>query len=159
MPSRETSSAAIRDDVHQVQPHAISITQASEYGCCYSPGELAAIDALAGPRGLKLHMDGARFANAVAFLNRPPAEVAGPVDALSFGFVKNGAMNAEAIVFFDAARGWANDDSRLRGAADTETLYDVGAGILLGDVGIYTAVPLTGEDRSLRFFVRLGPRF
>lgn len=63
------------------------------------------------------------------------------------------------IVFFDAARGWANDDSRLRGAADTETLYDVGAGILLGDVGIYTAVPLTGEDRSLRFFVRLGPRF
>jgi hypothetical protein len=63
------------------------------------------------------------------------------------------------IVFFDAARGWANDDARLRGASDTETLYDVGAGILLGDVGIYTAVPLTGEDRSLRFFVRLGPRF
>ena len=92
---------AIRDDVHQVQPHAISITQASEYGCCYSPGELARIDALAGSRGLKLHMDGARFANAVAFLNRPAAEVAGPVDALSFGFVKNGAMNAEAIVFFD----------------------------------------------------------
>jgi threonine aldolase len=93
----------IRPDVHQVQPHAISITQASEYGCCYSPGELARLDALAGPRGLKLHMDGARFANAVAFLNRPPAEVAGPIDALSFGFVKNGAMNAEAIVFFDPA--------------------------------------------------------
>jgi threonine aldolase len=91
----------IRPDVHQVQPHAISITQASEYGCCYSAGELARIDMLAGSRGLKLHMDGARFANAVAFLNRPAAEVAGPVDALSFGFVKNGAMNAEAIVFFD----------------------------------------------------------
>jgi threonine aldolase len=93
----------IRPDVHQVQPHAISITQASEYGCCYSPGDLARIDMLAGARGLKLHMDGARFANAVAFLNRPAAEVAGPVDALSFGFVKNGAMNAEAIVFFDPA--------------------------------------------------------
>jgi hypothetical protein len=63
------------------------------------------------------------------------------------------------IVFFDAARGWAHDESKSRGATDTETLYDVGAGILLGDVGLYTAVPLTGEDRGLRFFVRLGPRF
>ena len=92
---------AIRPDVHQVQPHAISITQASEYGCCYTPGELAKIDVLAGSHGLKLHMDGARFANAVVHLGRPAAECAGPVDALSFGFVKNGAMNAEAIVFFD----------------------------------------------------------
>jgi threonine aldolase len=92
---------AIRPDVHRVQPFAISITQTSEYGCCYTPGELAKIDMLAGPRGLKLHMDGARFANAVVHVGRPPAEVAGPVDVLSFGFVKNGAMNAEAIVFFD----------------------------------------------------------
>jgi threonine aldolase len=92
---------AIRPDVHQVQPFAISLTQASEYGCCYTPGELAKIDMLAGPRGLKLHMDGARFANAVVHIGRPAAECAGPVDVLSFGFVKNGAMNAEAIVFFD----------------------------------------------------------
>ena len=99
--SIEAVLGAIRPDVHQVQAHAISITQASEYGCCYTPGELSRIDILAGRRGLKLHMDGARFANAVAFINRPAAEVAGPVDALSFGFVKNGAMNAEAIVFFD----------------------------------------------------------
>ena len=63
------------------------------------------------------------------------------------------------IVFFDVARGWASDGSKLRGATDTETLYDVGAGILLGDVGLYAAAPLTGEDRGLRFFVRLGPRF
>lgn len=94
---------AIRPDVHQVQPFAISITQASEYGCCYTPGELAKIDMLAGARGLKLHMDGARFANAVIHIGRPAAEVAGPVDVLSFGFVKNGAMNAEAIVFFDSS--------------------------------------------------------
>jgi threonine aldolase len=92
---------AIRPDVHQVQPFAISLTQASEYGCCYTPGELAKIYMLAGSRGLKLHMDGARFANAVIHIGRPPAECAGPVDVLSFGFVKNGAMNAEAIVFFD----------------------------------------------------------
>lgn len=91
----------IRDDVHQVQPHAISITQASEYGCVYRPGEVAAIAAFARARGLGLHMDGARFANAVAHLGCSPAEAAGAVDVLSFGFVKNGGMGAEAIVFFD----------------------------------------------------------
>ncbi len=93
----------IRDDVHQVQPHAISITQASEYGCTYRPEEVRAIADLAKARGLGLHMDGARFANAVAFLDCTPAEAAGPVDALSFGCVKNGGMSAEAIVFFDPA--------------------------------------------------------
>merc|ERR1739841_221490 len=59
----------IRDDVHQVQPHAISITQPSEYGCVYRPDEIAAIAELARERGLGLHMDGARFSNAVAFLD------------------------------------------------------------------------------------------
>lgn len=91
----------IRDDVHQVQPHAISITQASEYGRSYRADEVAAIAALAKERGLGLHMDGARFGNAAAFLDCSAADAAGPVDALSFGFVKNGAMSAEAIVFFD----------------------------------------------------------
>jgi len=93
--------AAIRDDVHQAQVHALSLTQATEYGRCYRPHELSAIDAAVAGRGLRLHMDGARFANAVAFLNVPAAEAAGPVDALSFGCVKNGGMGAEAIVFFD----------------------------------------------------------
>ena len=91
----------IRDDVHQVQPHAISITQATEYGCVYHPDEVAAIAAFAQARGLGLHMDGARFANAVAYLGCSPAEAASGVDVLSFGFVKNGGMGAEAIVFFD----------------------------------------------------------
>ncbi|HYD25099.1 MAG TPA: beta-eliminating lyase-related protein [Croceibacterium sp.] len=94
---------AIRDDVHQVQVHALSLTQASEYGRCYRPDELAALASLARGRGLKLHVDGARFANAVAFLDCAPAEACGDLDALSFGCVKNGAMNAEAIVFFDPA--------------------------------------------------------
>lgn len=101
----------IRDDVHQVQPHAISVTQASEYGCCYRPDELAAIGALAKERGLGLHVDGARFGNAVAFLGCSPAEAVGPADALSFGCIKNGAMSAEAIVFFDPA---AADLARYR---------------------------------------------
>ena len=101
----------IRDDVHQVQPHAISITQASEYGRSYRPDEVRAIAELARERGLGLHMDGARFGNAVAFLGCSAAEAAGPVDALSFGFVKNGGMTAEAIVFFDPA---AADLARYR---------------------------------------------
>jgi threonine aldolase len=63
----------IRPGVHQVQPHAISITQASEYGRAYRPHEVAAIGSLARTRGLGLHMDGARFANAVAFLDCDPA--------------------------------------------------------------------------------------
>jgi threonine aldolase len=93
----------IRDDVHQVQPHALSVTQASEYGRVYRPDELAALGALAKERGLGFHVDGARFANAAAFLGCSPAEAAGPCDALSFGCVKNGGMSAEAIVFFDPA--------------------------------------------------------
>ena len=95
--------AAIRKDVHQVQPHAVSITQASEYGLCYRPAEVAAIAATARGHGLGLHMDGARFANAVAFLSCSPAEACGDVDALTFGCVKNGGMGAEALVFFDPA--------------------------------------------------------
>ena len=93
----------IRDDVHQVQPQAISITQASEYGRSYRPEDVAAIVALARQRGLGAHMDGARFANAVAYLGCSPAQAAGEVDALSFGFIKNGGLGAEAIVFFDPA--------------------------------------------------------
>src|SRR5690606_7781928 len=94
---------AIRDDVHQVQVHALSLTQASEYGCCYRPDELAELSTIARERGLRLHMDGARFANAAAFLDCTPAEACSDIDAISFGCVKNGAMNAEAIVFFDPA--------------------------------------------------------
>ena len=92
----------IRPGVHQVQPHAISITQATECGRVYAPGEVGAIGALAKARGLGLHMDGARFANAVAHLGCDPTDVTvrAGVDALTFGCVKNGGMSAEAIVFF-----------------------------------------------------------
>jgi len=92
----------IRPDVHQVQPHAISITNATEYGLAYTPDEVAAIGELARDRKLGLHMDGARFANAVAHLGCHPGDVTwrAGVDALSFGFVKNGGMSAEALVFF-----------------------------------------------------------
>ena len=93
---------ATRNDVHQVQPHAISITNATEYGLVYSPDDVAAIGDLARARNLGLHMDGARFANAIAHLDCPPSDVTwrAGVDALSFGFVKNGGMSAECLVFF-----------------------------------------------------------
>ena len=93
---------ATRNDIHQVQPHAISITNATEYGLVYAPAEVAAIGALARARGLGLHMDGARFANAVAHLGCSPADLTwrAGVDVLSFGFVKNGGLGAEALVFF-----------------------------------------------------------
>ncbi|OYW23124.1 MULTISPECIES: low specificity L-threonine aldolase [unclassified Sphingomonas] len=93
----------IPNDVHRTQPHAISITNATEYGRVYTPAEVAVIGDLARARGLRLHMDGARFANAVAHLGCSPADVTwrAGVDALSFGFIKNGGMTAELLVFFD----------------------------------------------------------
>jgi threonine aldolase len=92
----------IRKDVHQVQPHALSITNATEYGLVYTPDEVAALGDLAKARGLGFHMDGARFANAVSHLGCDLADLTwrAGIDALSFGFIKNGGMTAEALVFF-----------------------------------------------------------
>ncbi len=99
----ERIASGIANDVHEVQPHAISITQTSELGCTYRPDEIADIATLASSRGFGLHIDGARFANAVAFLDCTPWHACAGADALSFGCVKNGGMSAEALVFFDAA--------------------------------------------------------
>ena len=98
----EAALATIRADVHQVQPHALSITNATEYGLVYTPAEVAALGRLCKERGLGFHMDGARFANAVARLGCAPADLTwrAGLDALSFGFVKNGGMSAEALIFF-----------------------------------------------------------
>jgi threonine aldolase len=92
----------IRDDVHQVQPASISITNATEYGLVYRAAEVAALGDVAKARGLAMHMDGARFANALATTGERPADVTwrAGVDALSFGFVKNGGLNAEALILF-----------------------------------------------------------
>jgi threonine aldolase len=93
---------SVRADVHQAQPAAISITNATEYGCVYTPDQVAALGDLARARNLGLHMDGARFANAVATFGCSPAELTwrAGVDVLSFGFVKNGGLSAEALIFF-----------------------------------------------------------
>jgi len=90
--------------VHTVQPAAVSITQCTELGSVYRPEEIARLATLAHGRGLRLHMDGARFANALAFLDCHPRELTARagVDVLCFGATKNGALGAEAVVFFDA---------------------------------------------------------
>src|SRR5438270_145116 len=103
--SPETVAAAcehIRDDVHQVQPAALSITNATEYGLVYRAAEIAALGSLAKERGLSFHLDGARIANAIATTGESLADVTwrAGVDALSFGFVKNGGLNAEALILF-----------------------------------------------------------
>ena len=92
----------VRKDVHQVQPHAVSITNATEYGLSYSAEQVALIGEEARRLKLALHMDGARFANAAAFTGASAADLTwrAGVDALSFGFVKNGGLNAEALIFF-----------------------------------------------------------
>ncbi len=104
--SPETIAAridAIADDVHRVQPAAISITNATEYGRSYAPAEVSAIGDLAKVRGLRFHMDGARFANAVVHSGASPADLTWRVgvETLSFGFIKNGGLSAEVLVCFD----------------------------------------------------------
>lgn len=100
--SVEAAVAGIRNDVHQVQPHTLSITNATEYGLVYTPDETAALGELCRARGFGFHLDGARFANAVASLGCSPADLSwrAGVDALSYGFVKNGGMSAEMLIFF-----------------------------------------------------------
>lgn len=88
---------------HHVQPSAVSISQATEYGTVYSPDEIRIISGFAHEHGLKLHMDGARLANAAANLGVSLREISGDagVDVLSFGGTKNGMIAGEAVVFFD----------------------------------------------------------
>lgn len=91
--------------VHAGQPMAISITQATEIGTLYRPDEIATIAQIARTYGLPLHMDGARFANALAALQLSPAEMTWKlgVDIVSFGATKNGCWCAEALVFMNPA--------------------------------------------------------
>jgi threonine aldolase len=102
--------------VHWAQPHAFSITNATEYGCVYTPTEVADLSAMCREHSLGLHMDGARFANAIAYLGCSPADLTwrAGVDILSFGFVKNGGLSSEAMIFFkpDLANGLAERRKR-----------------------------------------------
>jgi threonine aldolase len=98
-------SHQLKGFVHHAQPAVLSLTQSTELGTVYTPDEIAALSRLAHDHGMKVHMDGARFANALASLGVSAAAATwqAGVDVLSFGATKNGAMGAEVVVFFDPA--------------------------------------------------------
>lgn len=102
----EALRAFPRGLVKQVQPSALTITQATESGTLYSLAEIAGLSGAAHDAGLGVHMDGARFANALAALGASPAEMSwkAGIDVLSFGASKNGTFCCEAVIFFDKAR-------------------------------------------------------
>jgi threonine aldolase len=92
-----------RNDIHYPKPRVVSVTQSTELGTIYTVAELKAIWAKAKDLNLRFHMDGARFANAVAALGVAPKEITwqAGVDVLCFGGTKNGGHVAEAVVFFN----------------------------------------------------------
>ncbi|CAB3658895.1 threonine aldolase family protein [Achromobacter pestifer] len=104
-------------DVHSVQPSCVSITQATETGAVYTLDEINVIGGICRDAGLPLHMDGARFANALVSLDCTPAEMTwkAGVEILSFGATKNGVLGAEAIVLFNPARARELEFRRKRG--------------------------------------------
>ncbi|HVK81092.1 MAG TPA: beta-eliminating lyase-related protein [Verrucomicrobiae bacterium] len=103
--------------IHSVVSSAVSISQTTERGAIYKPEEVAAIGEVAKKAGLALHMDGARFGNAIAAVGCKPADVTwrAGVDLLSFGATKNGALAAESIVCFDLDRAEEIARRRKRG--------------------------------------------
>jgi threonine aldolase len=115
-PAQLTDAIAFAEDmgVHHVKPGAVSLSQATEWGTVYSLAEVSALAAVAKQHALPVHMDGARFANALVHLGCTPAEATwrSGVDVLSLGATKNGALCAEAVVIFDSAR--AQDFERRR---------------------------------------------
>jgi threonine aldolase len=115
-PRRLAAAIALANElgVHHVKPAAVSLTQATEWGTVYELAHLSAVAAVAREHGLPVHMDGARFANAVAHLRCTPAEATwrSGIDVLSLGATKNGALCAEAVLFFKPAL--AHDFERRR---------------------------------------------
>ena len=104
-PATVAAAAKARRDLHFPKSGALSLTQSTELGTVYSPAQLKEICRAAKKAKLKVHMDGARFANAVASLGVAPKEITwrAGVDLLSFGLTKNGTHAGEALVFFDKA--------------------------------------------------------
>ncbi|WP_088891569.1 threonine aldolase family protein [Leptolyngbya ohadii] len=104
-PESIASIATRRDDLHYPKPKVVSLTQATELGTIYSIDELQAIKEVAQQHKLRIHMDGARFANAIAATGHSPAELSwkAGVDVLCFCGTKNGMAIGEAILFFDKA--------------------------------------------------------
>lgn len=106
-----------RGDVHVSEPRALSLSQATERGAAYAIDEIAELSAIARKRGMRVHMDGARLANAIAAQGCAPADMTwrAGIDVLSFGATKNGALSAEAIISFDPTLAEEIERRRKRG--------------------------------------------
>ncbi|HEV7836722.1 MAG TPA: low specificity L-threonine aldolase [Gemmatimonadaceae bacterium] len=171
---------------HHVQPRAISITQATEYGTVYTPDEIRVIADFAHSHSLLLHMDGARLFNAAAYLNVPLRAITGDVgvDALSFGGTKNGLIGGEAVVFFKrvladdfdyrrmqgmqlsskmrfiAAQYLAllHDGLWLRSAAQANRMAQLLAGELAGLKGVTVTHPVQANEVFVIFPAEIVPR-
>lgn len=163
--------------IHSVAPSAVSISQTTERGAVYTPGEVAALGETAKQAGLAFHMDGARFGNAVAALGCKPADVTwrAGVDLLSFGATKNGALAAESIVCFDLKRAEEIARRRKRGghllckgrypAAQFLAYLEGGlwlklagrANALAARLGAAAAAYLSAPVESNQVFIKPGP--
>jgi threonine aldolase len=139
---------------HHVQPSAVSISQATEYGTVYSRDEVRVIAEFAHAHDLGLHMDGARLANAAAYLGEPLREMARSVgvDVLSFGGTKNGALAAEAVVFFDRKPAKAFDFRRMQGMQLSSKMRFIAAqfdALLTDDLWLRSASQANGMAAAL----------
>ena len=132
------------NDVHSAQRGPVSITQMTERGSVHSLSEIRALSGVAKEFDLPVHLDGARFANAMVALDCTPAEMTwkSGVDVVSFGGTKNGCMGVEAVIFFDPDKAWEFELRRKRGAhlfSKHRFLSAQMAGYLAGDLWIETA--------------------
>jgi len=124
----ERATANARRDVHQSQPGVLTISNSTEFGSVYSPEEVRTLCEIANVKGYRVHMDGARFANAVASYGGDPRELTdrAGIDALSFGGTKNGLAFGEAVLFFKQG-----DGSAYRRAVETFEFHRKAVGHLL----------------------------
>ncbi|MGR3836727.1 MAG: threonine aldolase family protein [Cognatishimia sp.] len=139
--------------VHGAQRGPVSITQVTEFGQIYTLTELAELTAVAKEFDCPVHLDGARFANALVALNCSPADMTWRlgVDAVSFGGTKNGCMGVEAVVIFDPQKAWEFELRRKRGAHLFSKLRYLSAqmqGYLANDLWLQTA--RTANDNCAR---------
>ncbi|MCC7327319.1 MAG: low specificity L-threonine aldolase [Burkholderiales bacterium] len=141
-------------DVHSARPRALSLTQATEHGTLYTPLEMWELADCAHRLGMKVHVDGARFANAVAALDCAPADIAwrAGVDALSFGGTKNGLPFGEAVVFFDPALADEFGRRRMQGGQLASKMRFLAApwqGVLAGGAWLSHAAHANAMARRL----------
>jgi Threonine aldolase len=151
----QVARALVRQqDLHWYKPRVLSVTQATELGTIYSTNELRLISTFARERGMLLHMDGARFANAVAASRCPPKELSwqAGVDVLCFGGIKNGLAAGELIIFFDKTHAQGFEYRLKQGGQLTSKMRFLAApwlGLLEADVWLKNAAHANSAARNL----------